>query len=80
MNHESSQAARSMRMLSTDDVLARRNVSRAKLYRDIASGDFPMPVKDGSKTLFVEHEVDEWMAAKAAQRPARAVPREVAQA
>jgi len=39
-----------------------------------------MPVKDGSKTLFVEHEVDEWLAAKAAQRPARGAAREVAQA
>jgi prophage regulatory protein len=70
MNHEA-HIPRGMRMLTTGDVLARRNVSRAKLYRDIALGEFPMPVKDGAKTLFIEHEVDEWMTAQAAKRPAR---------
>ena len=65
MNEESPATQRGVRMLDAAEVLKRRNVSRAKLYRDMAEGDFPLPIQDGAKSLWLEHEVEAWFAQKA---------------
>ena len=71
MGHESKTEAPGQRLLTLDEVLERRKISRAKLYRDIASGDFCAPIKDGARSFFLEREVNAWIDAKAAARPTR---------
>ncbi|MCC8468805.1 AlpA family phage regulatory protein [Xanthomonas phaseoli] len=44
-------------------VLARVGRSRASLYRDIAAGQFPSPVKIGERAIgWDPREVDNWIA------------------
>jgi len=43
--------------------------SRAAIYRGIADGTFPKPVKIGARSIaFVASEIDAWIAARAAER------------
>jgi prophage regulatory protein len=43
--------------------------SRATIYRGIAAGTFPKPVKIGAHSIaFVESEIDAWIAARTAER------------
>lgn len=43
--------------------------STSQLYRKIAAGTFPKPVKLGENRIaFVESEIDEWIEARMAER------------
>lgn len=56
-------------------VRARTGLSRSEIYRRIAAGDFPAPVKLGEvarSSAWVEHEVSAWIAARIAARNAKA--------
>ncbi len=52
-------------------VLARVTLSNSEVYRRIAAGTFPAPVKlspDGRRVAWVRAEVDNWLAERIAQR------------
>ena len=50
-----------LKLLNLLQVLARIGVSRSALYKWMANGTFPKKVKMGSRTAWVEAEVDAWM-------------------
>jgi prophage regulatory protein len=50
-----------LKLLNLLQVLARVNVSRSALYKWMANGTFPKKVKMGSRTAWVEAEVDAWI-------------------
>lgn len=54
------------RLLRMTDVLKRVPVSRPTIYRLIAKGDFPDRRMIGSCAVWVESEVDKWVAKKRA--------------
>lgn len=54
-------------------VLARTGLSRASIYRKLAAGDFVKPVRIGERSIaFIASEVDDWIAARAAERDQQA--------
>jgi prophage regulatory protein len=54
-------------------VKARTGLSRSELYRRIAAGDFPQPVKLGERaSAWNASEVDRWIAGRIAARDAKA--------
>lgn len=55
-------------------VKARTGLSRSEIYRRSATGDFPQPVKLGAKaSAWSSAEIDNWIAARLAERDAKAV-------
>ena len=53
-------------------VKARTGMSRSEIYRRIALGDFPRPIKLGERaSAWPEHEVTAWIASRIAARDAR---------
>ena len=58
-------------LLRRPEVEARTGLSRSELYRRIAQGDFPAPVKLGERaSAWPAAEVDGWIAARIAERDA----------
>lgn len=54
-------------------VKARTGLGRSSIYRGIATGDFPQPVKLGTRaSAWNAAEVDNWIAARIAARDAKA--------
>lgn len=54
-------------------VKARTGLCRSSLYRAIASGDFPAPIKLGERaSAWNAAEVDSWIASRIAARDAKA--------
>lgn len=54
------------------------SLSAATIYRLVAAGQFPRPVKIGARaSAFIGREIDEWIAARVAQRDARCGKRHV---
>jgi prophage regulatory protein len=52
-------------------VRTRTGLSRSEIYRRIAAGDFPRPIKLGERaSAWAEHEVTAWIAARIAARDA----------
>ncbi len=52
-------------------VKARCGLSRSEIYRRIAAGDFPRPIKLGERaSAWAEHEVTAWIAERIAARDA----------
>jgi prophage regulatory protein len=58
------------RLISLSEVLHRTAMRRAWLYRQLALGQFPPPVKIGRASRWVEAEVDHWIQAAADARDA----------
>jgi prophage regulatory protein len=53
-------------------VKARTGLSRSEIYRRIALGDFPHPIKLGERaSAWLEHEITAWIASRVAARDAR---------
>ena len=53
-------------------VKARTGMSRSEIYRRIALGDFPRPIKLGERaSAWPEHEVTAWIVSRIAARDAR---------
>lgn len=66
-------------LLRLPDVMRRVGLSRSELYRRIASGEFPRPVKLGARASgWVEAEVTAWVEGRIAQRDAAASNLDVA--
>jgi prophage regulatory protein len=61
------------RILRDREVRERVGLSRATIWRMIRSGDFPAPVRLGPQSVgWIEREVGDWIAERAAQRPSTA--------
>ena len=59
-----------MRALRFPDLKKKVPLSRPQVDRLEAAGDFPKRIQLGPKSVaWVEDEVDEWIAARAARRP-----------
>jgi prophage regulatory protein len=64
-----------LRLISMGEVCRRVLFSRVHVYRMMAAGTFPRPVKLGENRIaFVEEEIDDFIRARIAQRDAAAVP------
>lgn len=56
-------------------VRARTGLSRSEIYRRIAAGDFPKPIKLGARaSAWVEREVTTWIESRIAARDRDASP------
>lgn len=61
-----------LRFLRMKDVMDLTGLSRTGIYMSIGRGEFPEPVKLGSKAIaFVESEVQSWMRDRADNHRAR---------
>ena len=68
---DSSQNGRplSPRVLKLPEVAERTGKKRSSIYRDIAAGSFPPPVKLGERASgWLEHEINAWIAERIAAR------------
>jgi prophage regulatory protein len=53
-------------------IKARTGLSRSEIYRRIALGEFPAPIKLGRRaSAWSKHEVDAWIAQRIAERDAK---------
>lgn len=60
-------------LLRLREVCRRTGKGRSAIYRDIAAGTFPAPVKLGERSsAWSSVEVDRWIAARIADRDAKA--------
>ena len=58
-----------MVLLSADDFLSKGiRISRTQLYRFIAIGKFPRPIKIGKKNFWLSTEIEEYIKSKIAER------------
>ena len=65
------EALRAVSLERLPQVRARCGLSRSEIYRRIAAGDFPKPIKLGERaSAWAEHEVTAWIAARIAARDA----------
>lgn len=56
-------------LLRLPAVISRTGLSRSSVYRRVADGTFPAPVKIGERSCaWASHEVDAWIAATIALR------------
>ena len=61
--------ANPLTLLRLDEVCRRTGKKRSSIYRDIAAGAFPAPVKLGERaSAWPEHEVNAWIAERIAAR------------
>ncbi|EOD8954713.1 TPA: AlpA family transcriptional regulator [Klebsiella aerogenes] len=50
------------KMIRLANVLSRTGYSKSWIYKLIAQGNFPKPIKIGSRSIaFIESEIDEWI-------------------
>jgi prophage regulatory protein len=61
-----------LRFISLTEVCNRTSYSRWWLRDAINAGKFPKPVRTDGRSLFVEHEVEAWIAERIAERDAGA--------
>lgn len=68
MNAQAANAkpARPERLLPLSAVCAQVGQDRSTVYRRVAERTFPLPIKVGSRSLWVESEVQAWIAARIA--------------
>ncbi|HEY4583241.1 MAG TPA: AlpA family transcriptional regulator [Lysobacter sp.] len=66
--------AGNLTLLRLPEVCRRTGLSRSEIYRRIgSSGAFPAPIKLGERaSAWPEHEVSAWIAARVAERDAKA--------
>ena len=57
-----------MRLIRLPEVLDRTALKKTSVYKLITEGDFPPPVKVGAMSAWVEQEVIDWIADRAAAR------------
>ena len=59
-------------LLRLPQVMQRSGYKKSKIYKAVAAGTFPAPIKDGRTTSWIEEEVDAWI--RALIKRARATP------
>jgi prophage regulatory protein len=58
-----------MRLLRLKDVRAKCGIASTQVYKRMAEGTFPQSVRIGERQVaWVESELDEWIAARVAER------------
>ena len=57
-----------LKMLRLSEVIEKLGIGRTNLYKLINHGSFPKPVKFDSRSRWPEHEVEEWLSERMAQR------------
>ena len=55
-------------LLPLKDVRARVGIGTAAIYDRMAKGTFPKPCKVGTRSLWVESEIEAWVAERIASR------------
>jgi prophage regulatory protein len=67
-----SQAPANLVLLRLPQVKAQTGLSRSELYRRIAIGSFPAPIKIGARaSAWSSVEIERWIAERVAQRDAK---------
>jgi prophage regulatory protein len=67
-----SQAPANLVLLRLPQVKAQTGLSRSELYRRIAIGSFPAPIKIGARaSAWISVEIERWIAERVAQRDAK---------
>jgi prophage regulatory protein len=64
-----------MNLLGIGELKTRKGIAyhRATIYRKIADGSFPKPIRLGeARIAFVESEIDDWLRARIAERDGKA--------
>jgi prophage regulatory protein len=59
-----------VKLIRLPEVLERVALKKTAVYKLISEDEFPKPVKIGSSSAWVEHEITEWILARASARPA----------
>ena len=61
-------AGEALRLLRLPEVVSRVGLRRSAIYRLVASGTFPPPVRLGRRcSVWPSHEIDEWIRARIAE-------------
>ncbi len=61
----------SMNILRLPEVRQRTGRSRSRIYADVQAGTFPKPINIGPRAIgWIQSEVDDWIAARIAEREA----------
>ena len=64
-----------MRILRIKATVQKTGLTISTLYEKMADGSFPRPVKLGKRAVgWIEHELDEWLAARIADRDQAVMP------
>jgi prophage regulatory protein len=63
------------RAITCKQVCARISMSKGFVYKLIKLGTFPKPLKAGTTALWLVSEVDDWLAARVAERDAGQSPK-----
>ncbi|MDE2270834.1 MAG: AlpA family transcriptional regulator [Xanthomonadaceae bacterium] len=72
--HTISETPANLVLLRLPQVRAQTGLSRSELYRRIAVGSFPAPIKIGERaSAWSSAEIEHWIAERIAQRDAKAV-------
>ena len=50
-----------MRCITLKEVMSKVGRGKSTIYRDIALGTFPDPLKAGNSSLWIESEIEEWI-------------------
>ncbi len=60
-----------MALLRLPEVISRTGRSRSRIYSDLQTCSFPKPINIGPRAVaWVESEIDDWIAARVAEREA----------
>lgn len=54
-------------LLRLRTVVARVGIGRSKIYELMAEDDFPHPIKEGARSLWVESQIEAWILARIAK-------------
>lgn len=61
-------------LLRLPEVISRCGIQRSTIYRRVKSGDFPEPIRLGTRaTVWAESEIDAWIRERIAERDQQAV-------
>lgn len=55
-------------LLTFTQASAKTACGRTRIYAGIAAGTFPRPVRVGCRSFWVESEIEQWIAARIAER------------
>lgn len=55
-------------LLTFAQVSAKVALGRTSIYAGIAANTFPKPIKSGKRSLWVESEIEQWIADRIAER------------
>lgn len=64
----------SLKALTLRHVMAKVGRSKSAIYSDIQRGLFPAPIRAGGRSLWIESELDSYLAALVAERDRAKVP------